>query len=292
MWSMSGPREDYAPSRIAYRVNRMWLSPLVRVLLMWVLPLGVMAGAGYWWTSQPETKAQIAVWRVELETRLRDQPDFQVRRMAIMGASPQLASEIRRALDLDFPMSVLDLPLDEISARVEAFDAVNMVDAQVMLGGALMLTVTERQPVAVWRHRGGLDLIDIEGHRVAVTDRRDGAPDLPLITALGANEAVTEALALYAAAGPISDRVRGLTRQGERRWDLALIGGQVIRLPETGAVPALQRVIALHEAGELLDRDVPVIDMRNPKRPTIRLGEDAFGYLRTLRAFEQGLKTQ
>lgn len=290
MRSMNRPRDDYAPSRIAYRVNRLWLSPVVRVLLLWVLPLSTVVASGYWWAIQPGTQTQIATWRAEIEARLRDQPDFQVRQMAIMGASPDLASEIRRAVDLDFPMSVLDLPLEDLRDRVAAFDAVADVEAQVMLGGALVLTVTERTPVAVWRHSGGLDLIDIQGHRVAVTDRRDGAPDLPLITAQGAQRAVSEALALYTAAEPIAERVRGLTRQGERRWDMVLTGGQIVRLPEKGALPALQRVIALHEAGELLDRDVPVIDMRNPQRPTIQLGPDAFAYMRTMRAFEQGLK--
>lgn len=292
MRTVSGPREDYAPSRMAYRANRLWLSPLVRAVLLWILPFATVASAVYWWAAQPGTQTQIATWRAEIETSLRDQPDFQVRQMAIMGASPKLSSEIRRAIALDFPMSVLDLPLEEIRAQVAAFDAVASVEAQVKLGGALVLTVTERAPVAVWRHAGGLDLIDLKGHRVAVTDRRDGAPDLPLVTALGANQAVPEALALYAAAAPIADRVRGLTRQGERRWDLVLTDGQTIRLPETGALPALQRVIALHEASELLDRDVPVIDMRNPQRPTIQLGPDAFGYMRTLRAFEQGLRLQ
>ena len=48
----------------------------------------------------------------------------------------------------------------------------------------------------------------------------------------------------------------------------------------------------VHEADDLLNRDIKVIDMRNAERPTLRLGDQAFGYLRTLRAFEKGLTEQ
>jgi len=99
---------------------------------------------------------------------------------------------------------------------------------------------------------------------------------------------VPQALQLFAAAKPIAERVRGLVRQGERRWDVVLTRDQVIELPETDPVPALQRVIALQEAGQLLDRDVTVIDMRNPDRLTVRLGPDAQTYLKTLKAYQQG----
>ncbi|WP_138468729.1 cell division protein FtsQ/DivIB [Poseidonocella sp. HB161398] len=289
MWPVKQPREDYAPTRIAYRVNRLWLSPVFRLTMLWLLPIGVIGGGVTLWASQPGSQELIRSVEVAVTSRLRDQPDFQVKQMAVKGASPELTREIRRVLDLQFPMSVLDLDLDEIRVKVSAFDAVEHVNAHVVLGGALMLEITQRQPVVIWRNAGGLALLDEAGHRVAVTDRRDGAPELPLIAAAGADKAIPEALAIVAAAEPLKDRLRGLVRQGERRWDVMLTGNQVIQLPETGAVDALERVLAMDEAGDLLGRDIRVIDMRNPDRPTIRLGDEAFAYLRTLRGLEKGM---
>ncbi|MGB0905743.1 MAG: cell division protein FtsQ, partial [Mangrovicoccus sp.] len=81
-----------------------------------------------------------------------------------------------------------------------------------------------------------------------------------------------------------------------RRWDVVLDRDQRIMLPEASEilsdspVAVLERVIAWHEAHELLDRDVSAVDMRNPKRPTLRLGEAAYSYQRTLRAFQNGQK--
>ncbi|MBE3637112.1 cell division protein FtsQ/DivIB [Mangrovicoccus algicola] len=288
MCAVRSPREDYAPSRIAYRVNRLWLSPVFRVATLWLLPMAVIGGGAGLWASQPGSQELIQNVRMAVMARMRDQPDFQVKQMAVRGASPELTREIRRVLALEFPVSVIDLDLDAIRVKVSAFDAVQHVEAHIVLGGALMLDVTQRAPAVIWRNAGGLALLDEEGHRVALAERRDAAPELPLIAAAGAERAIPEALAIVAAAAPLRDRMRGLVRQGERRWDVALTGGQVIQLPETGAVEALERVLAMDEAGDLLGRDIRIIDMRNPARPTIRLGDEAFAYLKTLRGLEKG----
>ena len=87
-------------------------------------------------------------------------------------------------------------------------------------------------------------------------------------------------------------RLRALTRRGERRWDMVLDRGQVLQLPEKAPVRALERTLALQAAMDLLDRDVAVVDMRNPGRLTVRMGGDAVEYLRLTRSFGQGLVRQ
>jgi cell division protein FtsQ len=69
--------------------------------------------------------------------------------------------------------------------------------------------------------------------------------------------------------------LRGLVRMGERRWDLVLADGKRILLPEGGAVRALERVIVLNSAQDMLGRDLALVDMRIAARPTIRLNENA-----------------
>jgi cell division protein FtsQ len=69
--------------------------------------------------------------------------------------------------------------------------------------------------------------------------------------------------------------VHGLVRVGERRWDLVLDREQRILLPERGAVQALERVIALENAEEVLTRDVMRVDLRLAQRPTVRMSESA-----------------
>ena len=101
-----------------------------------------------------------------------------------------------------------------------------------------------------------------------------------------ADKAVPEALLILAAAEPILPRVRGLVRMGERRWDLVLDRGQRVLLPTDAPVKALERMIALDEAQDLLDRDVIAIDLRLQDRPVLRLAPFALGELRRARGID------
>jgi cell division protein FtsQ len=143
-------------------------------------------------------------------------------------------------------------------------------------------------PVVVWRGAGGLHLLDPEGYRVDSLAKRTDRPDLPLIAGEGASAHVGEALRVLAAAAPLRARLRGLTFVGNRRWDLVLDRDQRIQLPEERPVPALEQVLALHQAQGILDRDVAVVDMRSPRRPTLRLAEAARDELRRIRHIETG----
>ena len=74
-------------------------------------------------------------------------------------------------------------------------------------------------------------------------------------------------------------RARRLRRVGERRWDILFDRNQVVMLPETAPRVAVERVMALDNAQDLLARDLQVIDFRNPERPVLRLSEDAMNSL-------------
>ena len=113
---------------------------------------------------------------------------------------------------------------------------------------------------------------------------RDLDGPLPVLAGEGANLAVPEALSLIVTAAPLGDRLHGLVRMGERRWDVVLTDGSRILLPATGADAALNRVLALHDVGEILSRDVTAVDLRNPARLTVRLTEPALDELRRIRA--------
>ena len=125
------------------------------------------------------------------------------------------------------------------------------------------------------RYEAGIVLLDATGHRVAPLASRAERPDLPLVVGHGAGAAVDEALALIEAAGPVAERLRGLVRVGQRRWDVALDRDQRILLPETDPVTALRKVVALNQAQDLLARDLTAIDFRNPDRPVLRLTQAA-----------------
>jgi cell division protein FtsQ len=269
-------RRDPAPSRMAYRMQRLWLTPLFRTFLRHGLPaLAVILFVGIWLGNAERRDALIAQFQ-SLKTEIEHRPEFMVSMTSIEGASPALGDAVRSMLHLSFPVSSFDLHLKAIRAKVEALDAVASAEVRVVGGGVLQVTIHERKPAMVWRSRQGLELVDATGHRVAGLTQRAARADLPLIAGAGAEKAVPEAQAIFAAAGPLAPRIRGLVRVGERRWNVVLDRDQRILLPETDPVAALERVIALDQAQGLFFHDVTTVDMRLPNRPTLRLSAAAF----------------
>lgn len=279
---------DPAPSRWAYRLHRIWLTPVYRRLLRLGTPAILLGAAAVWYLSDSSRIAGLNTQIAEMRQAVEQRPEFMVQMMAVEGASPELTEAIRAELPLRFPLSSFDLDLDAMRSKVVAFNAVADARVRIRPGGVLTVEVSERKPAILWRHDSGLSLLDPTGHFVAGTEERAAWPDLPLVAGAGAAGAIPEALDLFSAAAPLADRLRGLVRMGERRWDVVLDRGQRILLPEDQAVETLERVIALDKARKMLERDISVVDFRNPRRPTVRMNTNAMHELESTRDGESG----
>ena len=274
---------DPAPSRAVYKMNRLWLTPSFRFAMRKLAPMAALLAVIGVWAASDDNRQIVADQYATLKTELQNRPEFMVKMMAVDGASDDLATDIREVAPVDFPISSFDLDLHGMMQQIESLDAVENVGVRVRAGGILQIDITERVPSVVWRGPQGLELLDDAGHRVAALASRLDRPDLPLIAGEGADRNVVEALALLKSADPLMDRVRGIVRVGERRWDLVLDNDQRILLPEVNPFAALAQVIALDQAQDLLVRDVRTVDMRNPNRPTLQITEVARDEFRRLK---------
>lgn len=288
MWSVAAPRnaqtpqkKDPAPTRWSYRYQRLMLTPLFRKAVTRWLPIcAVVAGLGLWAVNQSE---QISEAMTGLRDTIATRPEFMISAMAVQGADQDLQRDIRAVLPLHFPVSQFDLDLTEMRNTVVALDGVKTASLMVGAEGILEMQVVPRVPVAVWRDIDGLKLVDETGTFVGTVPFRTARADLPLVAGQGADVEIAEAMHLIAALGPMETRLRGLERLGERRWDIVLDRDQRIMLPADNPVPTLERIVALAQASDLLERDVVAVDMRVPRRPTLRMTEGAAETLRETR---------
>jgi len=271
----STPRVDPAPSRWAWRMQRLMLTPLFRFGLRAGLPFVVTLSVATWFLADPENQARIRGTVAEARASIEQRPEFMVNLMAIDGGDADTDAAIREAVPLDFPVSSFDLDPDAMRVRILEMPTVKEVSVRIRPGGILQVDITPRVPVAIWRTAEGLTLIDVTGARVAPIQRRDLRPDLPVIAGQGAPENVGEALELVAVGAPLGARLRGLVRLGDRRWDVVLDRDQRILLPTAQPVRALERALALDQVDDLLLRDVARVDLRLSERPTLRMNSTA-----------------
>ncbi|MFN4058069.1 MAG: cell division protein FtsQ/DivIB [Roseinatronobacter sp.] len=269
--------------RFAYRMQRIWLTPLYRRAITQGLPLLLMAVAALGYLMDESRRAGLIAQGEALYALAVDRPEFMVSELRIGPVAPAIETEIRAVLEPALPQSSFRLDLDGLRAELERIDAIRLADLRLTADKALSVTITERVPAILWRSPEGLEVLDAEGVRIGFVTDRAALPDLWLIAGEGANRRVGEALDLIEAASPLHSRLRGLVHMGERRWDVMLDREQVIRLPETGAVAALERIIAYDQAQDLLARDILAADMRNPAQPVLHVSAGALETIRALR---------
>jgi len=276
---VAAPR-DPAPSRLGYRFQRLMLTPGFRGAVRIGVPILLIAAIAGSWYIQPENRAQFVETIADTKQTFQQRPQFMIQAMNVTGADASAMTDVVALLPDVFPVSSFDLDLEVMRANIEALDQIKSASVRVGQAGALEVRLTPRVPVAIWRDAGTLRLIDADGVLSGQIAARADRLELPLIAGDGAESNIAEALELFDAAGPLIGRVRGLVRMGERRWDMVLDRDQRIFLPSSGAVGALDRVIALNAAQDMLSRDVAVVDMRNANRPTLRMNQEAAAALR------------
>jgi cell division protein FtsQ len=123
---------------------------------------------------------------------MRHMAFFRVRRVEIVGARYLAPSDILARLHVDTLVSVWD-PTAPLAARVAAHPEIQSAVVSRKLPGTLVVTVTERAPVALVPANGGFRVYDDRGVQLPIDPTRVtvDAPvlaqrDLPLLRLLGA----------------------------------------------------------------------------------------------------------
>lgn len=269
------PRRDPAPSRLFYRWQRIWLTPLYRRMIGLGLPLAALTASGYFLWHTPDVQAQVIASLVRARESVVHRPEFQVQLLRTPGIPEDLAADVRRAAAIELPVSSFHLDLDAVKQRIETIHTVRRAALFLRAGGVLEVVIEEREPVVIWRGAKDLELLDTDGVLAGYISNRTMRPDLPLLAGQGVGPHIAEALEIMEAADPIAGRIRGLVRVGDRRWDLVLDRDQLVMLPETDAVRAVEHVMAMQTAQDVLSRDISVMDMRDTRKPILRLTEAA-----------------
>ncbi|MEM9580644.1 MAG: cell division protein FtsQ/DivIB [Pseudomonadota bacterium] len=268
-------KSDPAPSRWSYRFQRLMLTPLFRFALRVGLPLTLTASLGAVYLGDDVRRTRLIETVAEMREGIESRPEFMVNMMSVSGASDEVSAAIHEIVPISFPVSSFDIELPLIKQTITGLNPVRSADLRLQPGGVLEVRIDERQTAALWRTHEGLFRIDGEGVYIGLALSKADYPKLPLLSGDGADAAVPEAIALLKASAPLDARLKGFTRMGARRWDVVLDRGQRIMLPEQGAVTALERVIALDQVQDVLERDLTRVDMRLTHRPTIRMNENA-----------------
>jgi cell division protein FtsQ len=199
---------------------------------------------------------------------------FRVETVTIKGQQDLADAQILAAAGVSESTSLVFLDAKRARDQLEKLPLVKSATVHKLYPDTLAIAVEERKPYALWQKEGTVYVIAADG--TAIDEHRDGRyANLPFVVGNGAANRAVEIVELLDSMPALKTRVRAAVLVAERRWNLTLDNGVVVRLPERDPASALAVLASMQDEAAVMDRDILSIDMRLGDRVAFRLGADA-----------------
>ncbi len=199
---------------------------------------------------------------------------FNISQVALSGQHHLNREEILATAGVTGRASLLFFDVADARARLKTNPWIAEATVQKLLPDRLVISITEREPFALWQKAGRVGVIAGDG---TVLEPYVAAPyaGLPLVVGTGAELRAKEFLALLDRFPELRGHMRAAVLVAERRWNLWLANGIDVRLPEFEVDKALDQLAALERSAKLSSRDITVVDFRLSDRVTVQLSDTA-----------------
>lgn len=199
---------------------------------------------------------------------------FGVEQVAVEGHAELTRDEVVKFSGLDPRASLPFLDPQALQAKLLAVPLIAEAQVTKLYPDRLRIDIRERVPYALWQMEGEVKVIAADGTAIETfSDAR--FLRLPHVVGPESNLRVTEYAALSAVVPELQSQIRAGTLVAGRRWNLKLLNGVDLLLPEEGAAEALKAFWAIEKDAKVTDRAVLAVDLRLKDRITLRLTEEA-----------------
>ncbi len=133
------------PSKIRYRLERIWLRQWFRKLLLFSLVTLILLLfcffvliSSYDWTKLKTFKQN-----------LFERPELSISKLKINNANSDLINQINAILQLSFPINSIQLDIKNLQKIINNIDLVENANIRINDMGVLVIDIVERKPVAI-----------------------------------------------------------------------------------------------------------------------------------------------
>lgn len=250
-------------SQASRRNVRFWMQRVKKAVFL-LLFIGVLCGGGYYLYSQ-QLFGRLGEWAHAEIIDVSAQSGFRVREILVTGRAQIDQADLLQKLDIRTGMPIFSVAIGETQKNLSGIPWIKSVSVSRRLPDRIVVNIVERMPAALWQHNKQLVAIDMEGQ--PLTDRNlDGYRSLPLLVGADAPKHAAEILTLLAAEPEIANYLASAARIGDRRWDLHLTNGLIVKLPEEGVELALSKAASYQRQQKIFDKNLVTIDLRIPDK--------------------------
>lgn len=194
---------------------------------------------------------------------------FVVDHVDVVGEGRISETEVRARLGVQPGDYLFDMNIETAQQRVQSLSWVETAVIRRLWPNRVVVHVNERRPYALWQNQEVINVVDNSG--VVISD----APlteysKLPMFIGEGAAHNASEIIDQINGFPAIAEKVQAVVYVGQRRWDILLVDGPRILLPEHKRGEALEQLTAYIRQHDLFSLDLERIDMRVEGRLTLR----------------------
>jgi cell division protein FtsQ len=236
----------------------LWLSAIIIVFWLggWLVLTGTLSRGVDW------TKMQII--------RATADSGFTVQDLLVEGRENADPVFLRALMNVQAGDPLFGFDPNAARILLEDTEWVRRAHVERRLPGTIYIRLEERKPTALWQKDGALFLVDEDGKEIK-TDRISDFSNLIITRGNGAPENIFALRQLLVGVPAIEARAKIAERIGNRRWDLTLENGLVLKLPEEDIGYALERAADAQETDGLLEMEgLQSIDLRHADKIIIR----------------------
>ncbi len=194
---------------------------------------------------------------------------FGISEIHITGNRRTPYSQVLEVLGMKPGQSIFSADLWRARTHLARLDWIASAEIHRRYPDAIFVTLVEKRPFALWQAPP-----DAKGEALIWVVERNGGlitthdvekfRRLPKLVGAGAPGTAADLVDAVASHRAVAARIAAYARQSERRWNLILDDGVVVKLPESGWQKEIDALEHLIIDGGILERDVTEIDLRSP----------------------------
>ena len=261
---------DPAPSRLYYKINRLFYRLWFRLVLIIVFLIASILLSKKFLYKDIDLNAEIRFLSEESSAIYKGLTELSITRILVKGAQESLKKEIINLIENAATEGFSALKAQALREKIEDIRKVKKAFVKFSTDGLVIVNVIERKEAVVFFNNDLYEVLDSNGVILSIKKNYEGLSSFPLLVGKDAPTNINALLAIVNEIGSYQSEVLYYEWVGERRWDIHMKSELVFKLPENNLNEGLKVMrMFLRETDKLL-KTVVSVDLRNIDKPIIR----------------------
>ena len=261
---------DPAPSKLSYRVNRLFYRLWFKLLLLFFSLVLCGLTANKFLYKNIDFSAEIRFLSEQGSELYKELTELSINRIVVKGAQGSLEKEIIMLIEKAATEEFSALKARSLREKIRKIKKVEKAVVKFSTDGSVIVNVVERKEAAVFLNNSSYEVLDRNGVILSVSNDYEGLSSFPLIVGKSGSKNIPGLLSLVNEIGSNELEVLYYEWVGERRWDIHMKNNLVFKLPEHNLSRAIELMRFFLNGTNKHSNPIVSFDLRNLDKPIIK----------------------